>query len=141
MARRHRAATKPRPSVERMIKRLKRDLGDPRLTKRGNDSFQACLGKTPCAFHVPLRIWPGGADLKNSLKLASCVLIFWFPPDFSNLDGRSPRRGPSGQIGSPRMGGRDRVFGRESRSGTFARRLNNNRCRPPWNCKRPIAPD
>lgn len=64
MARRHRAATKPRPSVERMIKRLKRELGDPRLTKRGNESFQAYLDKTLYAFHVPLRMWPGRAGLK-----------------------------------------------------------------------------
>jgi hypothetical protein len=56
MARRHRAMMKLRPSVERMIKRLKCDLGDPRLTKRGNDSFQAHLDKTLYAFHVLLRM-------------------------------------------------------------------------------------
>jgi hypothetical protein len=44
-----------RPSVERMIKRLKRDLSDDRLTKRGNNSFQAYLDKTLIAYHMLLR--------------------------------------------------------------------------------------
>jgi hypothetical protein len=39
-----------------MIKRLKCDLGDPRLTKRGNESFQAYLDKTLYAFHILLRM-------------------------------------------------------------------------------------
>ena len=39
-----------RPAVDRMIKRLKRDLSDDRLTKRGNASFQASLDKTMIAF-------------------------------------------------------------------------------------------
>ena len=42
-------------SVERMIKRLKCDLSDSRLTKRGNDSFQAQPDKTLIAFHILLR--------------------------------------------------------------------------------------
>ena len=42
-----------RPSVERMIKRLKCDLGDDRLTKRGNSAFQAYLDKTILAYPVP----------------------------------------------------------------------------------------
>ena len=55
MAKRYKAIMSRRPSVERMIKRLKCDLGDDRLTKRGNDSFQAYLDKTMIAFHVLLR--------------------------------------------------------------------------------------
>jgi hypothetical protein len=46
---------KLRPSVERMIKRLKCELGDDRLKKRGNASFQAYLDKTMAAFHILLR--------------------------------------------------------------------------------------
>jgi len=52
MAKRYKAIMSRRPSVERMIKRLKCDLGDDRLRKRGNDSFQAYLDKTMIAFHV-----------------------------------------------------------------------------------------
>ncbi|NUO10172.1 MAG: transposase [Candidatus Brocadia sp.] len=55
MAKRFKAIMSRRPSVERMIKRLKCDLGDDRLTKRGNESFQAYLDKTMIAFHVLLR--------------------------------------------------------------------------------------
>ena len=55
MAKRFKAIMVRRPSVERMIKRLKCDLSDDRLTKRGNDSFQAYLDKTMIAFHVLLR--------------------------------------------------------------------------------------
>jgi len=55
MAKRFKAIMKRRPSVERMIKRLKCDLGDDRLTKRGNGSFQATLDKTMIAFHILLR--------------------------------------------------------------------------------------
>ncbi|MES9858980.1 MAG: hypothetical protein ABW166_20620 [Sedimenticola sp.] len=44
-----------RPSVERMIKRLKCDLGDDRLSKRGNDSFQAYLDKTLTSYHLLIR--------------------------------------------------------------------------------------
>ncbi len=42
-------------SVGRMIKRLKCNLGDSRLTKRGNASFQAYLDKTMIALHILLR--------------------------------------------------------------------------------------
>jgi hypothetical protein len=55
MAKRFRAIMMRRPSVERMIKRLKRDLSDDRLKKRGNDSFQAYLDKTLIAYHMLLR--------------------------------------------------------------------------------------
>jgi hypothetical protein len=55
MAKRFKAIMTRRPSVERMIKRLKKDLGDDRLSKRGNASFQASLDKTMIAFHILLR--------------------------------------------------------------------------------------
>lgn len=55
MSKRFKAIMTRRPSVERMIKRLKRDLGDDRLTKRGNSSFQAYLDKTMIAYHILLR--------------------------------------------------------------------------------------
>ncbi len=55
MAKRFKAIMTRRPSVERMIKRLKCDLGDDRLKKRGNASFQAYLDITLVAFHILLR--------------------------------------------------------------------------------------
>jgi len=55
MAKRFKATMKRRPAVERMIKRLKCDLGDDRLKKRSNASFQAYLDKTMTAFHILLR--------------------------------------------------------------------------------------
>ena len=55
MRKRFKAIMMRRPSVERMIKRLKRDLSDDRLKKRGNDSFQAYLDKTLIAYHMLLR--------------------------------------------------------------------------------------
>lgn len=55
MAKRFKAIMTRRPSVERMIKRLKKDFGDDRLSKRGNASFQAYLDKTMIAFHILLR--------------------------------------------------------------------------------------
>ncbi len=55
MSKRFKITMKRRPSVERMIKRLKCDLGDDRLKKRGNASFQAYLDKTMIAFHILLR--------------------------------------------------------------------------------------
>jgi len=55
MARRYKAMMTRRPSVERIIKRLKCDLSDDRLTKRGNASFQSYLDKTLIAFHILLR--------------------------------------------------------------------------------------
>lgn len=55
MAKRFKAIMTRRPSVERMIKRLKIDMADDRLSKRGNASFQAYLDKTMIAFHILLR--------------------------------------------------------------------------------------
>ena len=55
MAKRFKAIMRRRPSVERMIKRLKCDLSDERLSKRGNESFQAYLDKTMIAYHLLLR--------------------------------------------------------------------------------------
>ncbi len=55
MAKRFKAIMSRRPSVERMIKRLKCDLGDERLSKRGNESFQAYLDKTMIAYHLLIR--------------------------------------------------------------------------------------
>ena len=55
MAKRFKAIMTRRPSVERMIKRLKCDLGDERLSKRGNESFQASLDKTMIGYHLLLR--------------------------------------------------------------------------------------
>jgi len=55
MAKRFKAMMARRPSVERMIKRLKCDLGDDRLSKRGNASFQAYLDKTMISYHLLIR--------------------------------------------------------------------------------------
>ncbi len=55
MAKRFKAIMTRRPSVERMIKRLKCDLGDDRLSKRGNESFQAYLDKTMISYHLLIR--------------------------------------------------------------------------------------
>jgi len=55
MAKRFKALMTRRPSVERMIKRLKCDLGDDRLNKRGNSSFQAYLDKTLLAYQILIR--------------------------------------------------------------------------------------
>jgi len=55
MAKRFKAMMTHRPAVERMIKRLKCDLSDDRLKKRGNAAFQAYLDKTMIAFHILLR--------------------------------------------------------------------------------------
>jgi hypothetical protein len=55
MARRFRARRTRQPAVERVIKRLKHDVGDPHLSKRGNATFQARLDKTLLAFHLLLR--------------------------------------------------------------------------------------
>jgi hypothetical protein len=43
-----------RTSIERLHKLMKFDLGDDRLTKRGNNTFQARLDKTLFAMHVLL---------------------------------------------------------------------------------------
>jgi hypothetical protein len=55
MAKRFKALMTRRPSIERIIKRLKCDFGSDRLTKRSNTSFQAYLDKTMIAFHILLR--------------------------------------------------------------------------------------
>jgi len=55
MSKRFKTLMTKRPSVERMIKRLKCDLGDDRLKKRGNSAFQAYLDKTLIAYHILLR--------------------------------------------------------------------------------------
>lgn len=55
MAKRFKAIMKRRPAVERMIKRIKCDFSDERLTKRGNASFQAYLDKSLIAYHLLLR--------------------------------------------------------------------------------------
>jgi hypothetical protein len=55
MAKRFKAMMKLRPSVERMIKTLKCDLTDSRLSKQGNQSFKAYLDKTMIAYHQLLR--------------------------------------------------------------------------------------
>ena len=55
MAKRFKAIMTRRPSVERMIKRLKCDMSDDRLKKRSNECFQAYLDKSFIAFHILLR--------------------------------------------------------------------------------------
>lgn len=55
MSKRFRAMMTLRPAVERVIKIIKCDLGDPHLSKRGNAAFQARLDKTLIAFHLLLR--------------------------------------------------------------------------------------
>jgi hypothetical protein len=55
MAKRFKAMMKFRPSVERVISVLKKQLGDDRLTIRTNSSFQALLDKTLIVYHQLLR--------------------------------------------------------------------------------------
>ena len=55
MAKRFKAMMKFRPSVERVISVLKKQLGDDRLTIRTNNSFQALLDKTLIVYHQLLR--------------------------------------------------------------------------------------
>lgn len=55
MAKRFKAILRRRPSVERMIKRLKWDPGNDRLSKRGNEPCQAALDKTMMAYHLRIR--------------------------------------------------------------------------------------
>ena len=43
-----------RIDIERLHKLMKYDYGDERLTKRGNDAFQARLDKTLLAMHLIL---------------------------------------------------------------------------------------
>jgi hypothetical protein len=54
LSKRHAKAMARRTSIERLHKRMKFDLGDDRLTKRGNSEFQASLDKTLFAMHVLL---------------------------------------------------------------------------------------
>jgi hypothetical protein len=55
MAKRFKAIMTRRSSVERMIKRLKCDISDDRLSKKGNLAFQAYLDKTMIDFHLLLQ--------------------------------------------------------------------------------------
>jgi hypothetical protein len=55
MARRFQAIMTRRPSVERLIKRLRSNLVDDRLSKRGNASFQAYLDKTMISYPLLIR--------------------------------------------------------------------------------------
>ncbi len=55
MAKRFKTIMTRRPSVERMMKRLKCDIDDDRLSKRGDLAFQAYLDKTMIAFHLLLQ--------------------------------------------------------------------------------------
>jgi len=54
LSKRFQKAMARRTSIERLHKRMKYDLGDDRLTKRGNAAFQARLDKTLWAMHVLL---------------------------------------------------------------------------------------
>jgi hypothetical protein len=54
LSRRFAKAMAHRTSIERLHKLMKFDFGDDRLTKRGNDTFQARLDKTLLAMHVLL---------------------------------------------------------------------------------------
>jgi hypothetical protein len=55
MAKRFQAIMTRRASVERLIKRLRCDLSDDRLSKRGHASFQAYLDKTMISYHLLIR--------------------------------------------------------------------------------------
>jgi hypothetical protein len=54
LSKRFAKAMAQRTSIERLHKLMKFDFGDDRLTKRGNDTFQARLDKTLFAMHVLL---------------------------------------------------------------------------------------
>jgi hypothetical protein len=54
LSKRYAKAMARRTAIERLQKLMKFDLGDDRLTKRGNAAFQACLDKTLFAMHVLL---------------------------------------------------------------------------------------
>jgi hypothetical protein len=54
LSKRYAKAMARRTSIERLHKLMKFDLGDDRLTKRGNSEFQASLDKTLFAMHVLL---------------------------------------------------------------------------------------
>jgi len=55
MAKRFQKLMKKRPSVERMIYRLKCILGERYLSKRGNQNYQATLDKSMLVLHLLLR--------------------------------------------------------------------------------------
>jgi len=55
MAKKFQKVMKKRPSVERMIYRLKCTLGNRYLSKRGNQNYQASLDKAMLVFHLLLR--------------------------------------------------------------------------------------
>lgn len=54
MAKRFKTIMSRCPVVERMIKRLKCDMGDDRLSKRGNDSCPSILGQDYDCFPYPV---------------------------------------------------------------------------------------
>jgi hypothetical protein len=56
LSKRYARAMARRTSIERLHKLMKYDLGDDRLTKRGNSAFQASLDKTLFAMHVLLSL-------------------------------------------------------------------------------------
>ena len=56
MAKRFQKLMKKRPSVERMIYRLKCTLGDRYLSKRGNPNYQASLDKAMLTLHLVIRL-------------------------------------------------------------------------------------
>lgn len=56
MARRFKVLMSRRTAVERAIKRIKLDLGNPHLSRRGNDAFQGHLDRSLLAFHLLLRL-------------------------------------------------------------------------------------
>lgn len=56
MAKRFQQLMKKRPAVERMIFRLKCQLGERYLHKQGNHNYQATLDKSMIAFHLLLRL-------------------------------------------------------------------------------------
>jgi hypothetical protein len=55
MGKRFKALIRHRTAVERSIKRLKLDFGDPQLKRRGTASFQAHLDRSMIALHLSLR--------------------------------------------------------------------------------------
>jgi len=54
LSRRHQISMAQRTVIERIHKLMKFDYGDSRLTRRGNDAFQARLDKTLLAMHLVL---------------------------------------------------------------------------------------
>jgi hypothetical protein len=56
MARRFKAIMRRRTAVERAIKRIKLDFGEPHLTRRGHEAFQGHLDRSVIAFHWMLRL-------------------------------------------------------------------------------------